>query len=519
MQPRPWLIVVIVGAVVGALFAGIATYDFVQHLDRQVHSIHCSFVPGGGGTLGPSGCQTALMSPYSSMFRSLIWGGIPISLAALSVFAFIAFFAADLALSRRQRDVRATAFLALACALPALASIVMLTISLTKLHTACTQCIAIYISSAACLVGSIVTWRQAVKNREEVQATTNQFLAGAFSLGVLFVAAPIALYVMMAPDHARFVGTCDGLAHPEDPYGVMVPIGKHAANAAPAIEILDPLCPACRAFEERLDDSGMKSRLARQAVLFPLDSTCNWMVDDKVHPGACTISEAVLCAGDRAGEVVDWAFANQKQIRDETKADPAAAARLAGARFPELAACIGSPEARSRLNKSLRWAVGNGIQVLTPQLYIDNVKLCDEDVDLGLEYALRVALERHDHGTLVATSITQPTTPQRLEATEEERQAIEHANTAVTTGKPTTHEEAPAATTPATPTEPAATAPANPTTTTPTPTPPTEAPPAETPPSPTPPSPPPSPPPAETPPAPPAAPETGPVTTPGGGAP
>jgi uncharacterized membrane protein len=510
MQPRPWLIVVIVGAVVGALFAGIATYDFVQHLDRQVHSIHCSFVPGGNGTLGPSGCQTALMSPYSSMFRSHVWGGIPISLAALSVFAFIAFFAADLALSRRQRDVRATAFLALACALPALASIVMATISLTQLHTACTQCIAIYVSSAACVTGAIVTWRQAVTNRDEAPATTNQFLAGAFSLGVLFVAAPIALYVMMAPDHSRFVGTCDGLAHPEDPYGVMVPIGTHTANAAPTIEILDPLCPACRAFEDRLDDSGMESRLARQAVLFPLDSTCNWMVDDKVHPGACTISEAVLCAGDRAGEVVDWAFAHQKQIRDQTQADPGAAARLAGARFPELAACIGSPEARSRLNKSLRWAVGNGIQVLTPQLYIDNVKLCDEDVDLGLEYALRVALERHDRGTLVATSITQPATPRRLEATEEERRAIEHAATAAkatTAAKPTAQEEvtaAPPTETAPPPGEAAATAPESP---------PAETPPAETPPPPV------EAPPPSAPPAPPAEPETGPVTTPEGGAP
>ena len=56
---------------------------------------------------------------------------------------------------------------------------------------------------------------------------------------------------------------------------------------------------------------------------------------------------------------------------------------------------VSEPEARSRLNKSLRWTVANNVRVLTPQLYVGNVKLCDEDVDLGLEYALRILIERH----------------------------------------------------------------------------------------------------------------------------
>src|SRR5688572_32983796 len=114
MKPRPWLVLVLLGAVLGALFAGVSTYDFVQHLDRQVHQIHCSFVPGGGADLGASGCQTAMMSPYSSVLRSHVWGGVPISLAAFSVFAFLAFYALDVLLARRQQDPRATGFLALA---------------------------------------------------------------------------------------------------------------------------------------------------------------------------------------------------------------------------------------------------------------------------------------------------------------------------------------------------------------------------------------------------------------------
>src|SRR5215510_2174858 len=120
MRPPAWLVVVLVGALAVLVFAGVSTYDFVQHLDRQVHSLHCSFIPGMGHDTGTSGCQVAMMSSYSSVFRTRVWGGVPISLAAMAVFAFIGFYAIDLLLTRRKSDPRATAFLALACALPAL---------------------------------------------------------------------------------------------------------------------------------------------------------------------------------------------------------------------------------------------------------------------------------------------------------------------------------------------------------------------------------------------------------------
>lgn len=456
MRPPPWLVVVLVGAGLGLTFAGLSTYDFVQHLDRQVHSLHCSFVPGLGAEGGGSGCQAAMMSPYSSVFRTRVWGGVPISLPAMAVFAFVGFFALDLLLTRRKDDPRATAFLALACALPALTSCVMAIISLTQLGTACKLCVGIYAASALCLTGAITTWRRAVRDhaagpaparppartgprgdepafvgraahaptalaatlpampepaasappveaRVAMPTVSHRVLAGAFGLGVVFVGVPVALYLAMAPDHARFVGTCDGLIQPEDTYGVMVRVDAAGGGGVPALEILDPLCPACRAFEERLVGSGFAARLDRKAILFPLDSSCNWMVTEATHPGACTVSEAVLCAGERAPEVLAWAFETQDQIRTQTKADPDAAGRLVRARFPELASCVGSPEAKSRLNKSMRWAVANNIQILTPQLFVGNVKLCDEDVDLGLEYTLSVMLERHARGALTAS--------------------------------------------------------------------------------------------------------------------
>ena len=446
---QPWLVVVLIGAIVGTVFAAVSTYDFVQHLDRQVHNLHCSFIPGASHT-GESGCQVAMMSPYSSVMRHRIWGGVPISLPALSVFAFLAFYAIDLLLTRRKDDPRATGFLALATVLPAVTSLVMLVISLTQLGTTCKLCVCIYAASALCLVGALVTWRRARSGRgggdgfidpprhrdepafvgraktssghrlvavEDGAAASHGFLAMAFAIGVVFVAMPVVLYLAMAPDHARFIGTCEGLPHADDPYGVMLRIergqgggksGGALAGGALAIEVLDPLCPACKAFEQRLSASGLAGALDRKAVLFPLDNTCNWMVTEATHPGACTVSEAVLCAGDSAPEVIAWAFEVQDRIRNETRRDPGAAARIVKQKFPALASCIGSPEARSRLNKSLRWIVSNNLRVLTPQLFIDKVKLCDEDVDLGLEYTLSNMLARHARGALATVPLEKP---------------------------------------------------------------------------------------------------------------
>jgi len=460
VKPQPWLVLALVGAALGLVFAGLSTYDFVQHLDRQVHSIHCSFIPGLGTEAGESGCQVAMMSPYSSVFRTAVWGGIPISLPAMAVFAFILLYAIDLALTRRQFDPRATAFLAAACALPAATSIIMLIISLTKLGTTCKLCVAIYLASTACLVGAIVVWRNAVKGGVRVAAprakkppkqalpdepaftggsaalpraaeeppprtlvaavdapaASTGLLAAAFGIGLAFVGIPVLLYLALAPDHGKYIGTCDALVKPDDPYGVMVRMTpKPAGNPATVIEVLDPLCPACRAFEQRLAASGFADQLDRSAILFPLDNTCNWMVTEATHPGACAISEAVLCAAAKdpnsAPRVLEWAFAEQERIRTATKTDPEAAARFAKERFPELAACIGSADAKSRLNKSLRWSVANNIRVLTPQLFVDGVKLCDEDVDLGLEYTLKHMLDRHAAGTLAPIRAEAPAKP------------------------------------------------------------------------------------------------------------
>ena len=108
------------------------------------------------------------------------------------------------------------------------------------------------------------------------------------------------------------------------------------------------------------------------------------------------VSEAILCAGKEAPKVVDWAFKNQEDLRNMAAEDPAKLKTEIGRAFPSLKRCVGSKGVQHKLNKSLRWAVKNRLPVLTPQLYVEGRKLCDEDTDLGMDFALSRLLEELD---------------------------------------------------------------------------------------------------------------------------
>ena len=163
MRPRPFTLIFLLASVAGLYFAGFSTFDFVQHLDRQVHSIACSFVPGlaAADATGGSGCHTTMMSQYSSVLRTTVWGGVPIALPGFAVFAFLLFRGLDLVLNRREDDRGATGFLALAALLPLLTSVVMAYLSMVELGAACKLCIGIYVSSAVAFVSAVLTWRAA----------------------------------------------------------------------------------------------------------------------------------------------------------------------------------------------------------------------------------------------------------------------------------------------------------------------------------------------------------------------
>lgn len=500
LAQRILTVLVAITAVLGFAFSSVSTSDFTAHLDRQIHGIHCSFLPGADqpDVSGTSGCHTTMMSPYSSVMRESVWGGIPVSLPSMAVFAYLVFLAVALLVTRKEGEPRAAGYQALAWLLPFGTSLVFGYLSLHELGAACKLCIGIYTTSTVGLVLAFVSFLRAynathripatiddvdermepaprikrraaetigeeattldetVRDDEEAPtgdadtvhaegegarirlATASQMdrrlrakrasrdgetgprpsgisygvLAAAFLVGVVFVVTPVLVYASSAPDFEHYIASCGTLEHPEDDGNVFVAIGPQTREVG-MIEILDPLCASCRGFEARFSEHRAASEVSRRAVLFPLDHACNWMIGESIHPGACVVSEAVLCAGGDAEDVLAWAFEHQEEIHaaataaaegaEDTRAarDAAASAavtRMVRSRFSSLEDCIGSPTAEARLNRSLRWAVANHLPVLTPQVYVEGTRLCDEDTDLGLDWALARLLDREAGG-------------------------------------------------------------------------------------------------------------------------
>ena len=383
-------------AIVGVIFSGISTYDFIAHLDRQMHAISCSFVPGLEplDLVGASGCFAAMMSPYSSIMREAIWGGIPIALPSLSVFAYLAYMSVDMIALKKGQDPAETGYAIAASLLPLVTSIVYYWISIKYVGAVCKLCVGVYFASAGVFISAIVAHIFAMKieakqyiSADNGKSPFTRYLLYFFE-GVLFVAIPIVLYVAFKPQFSEAITDCGRLAHPEDKYGIMSKYSP-APNGIRTIEILDPLCLACKGFRDRLKMSSVYNKLDIDVVLFPLDKECNWMVTESLHPGSCAVSEAALCAGDDFATVLNWSLNNQPEIRElALEGGSKAVYTRLKKEFPKIASCVNRPQVRSKINKSLRWIVSNSLPVQTPQFYVNGEKLCDEDTDLGLEYTL-----------------------------------------------------------------------------------------------------------------------------------
>ncbi|HTJ85177.1 MAG TPA: vitamin K epoxide reductase family protein [Polyangiaceae bacterium] len=425
----------VAASTLGGFFAAFSTHDYAEHLDRQLHGTHCSFLPGiSDADTGENACSAAMYSPYSALFKDKLWGGLPISLFALGAFAF--FFAMSLYLllgtSRVSRATRAAHLVS--TAVPALVSVVMLAISLTKLGQICKLCAGIYFSSALLLSSGITAWlsrgsgvsggasskpAKTVSDSERTQADPEPWhqkedkadaktrpasvatppsgsaLVAVGLLALLGVAAalPAVVYAGTLPDYTGRIVGCGKLSAPATAEGKKDPFVKVVTTSPvqPALSIEDPLCPTCRQFHQRLVADGVYDQLDMKTLVFPLDADCNWLLQGRsLHPGACVLAKAVLCAEGRgnARAVLDWSYDNQDELTEAGKRDKSELAAKVKQRFPELETCMAAKETDKRLDEVFHFAAENKIRVLTPQLYLGDQRVCDEDTDMGLRFAI-----------------------------------------------------------------------------------------------------------------------------------
>ena len=429
------------GAALGTFFSAFSTHDYALHLDRQLHGTHCSFVPGLVDTAGgDNACTAAMYSPYSALFRRALWGGIPIALLGLGAFAF--FLVASIALlsAPRAGSRRVWQAYGLASITPLLASLVMFVISLLKVHAFCKLCMGMYVGSALLAAGGIVALVKIVRPAAKGMAPVDPFLheeprvrpqhrpghiatqpmiplgqpvqAGApyaaaheplplgsmlgplvlFGVLGLFVLLPAVVYAASMPDYRTKIVSCGTIAQPTEKHGALVKLATLHPKR-PALLFVDPLCPTCKAFHERLEGEGIFEQLDVSVAIFPLDDDCNWMVDRALHPGACELARGFLCSEGKAREYLEWAYDNQAELEPIGKVGGKAGNEAIRAkirtRFVGLDACMDSKETKQRLDRTLQFAVANKIPVSTPQMMLGAQRICDEDTDLGMAYTMK----------------------------------------------------------------------------------------------------------------------------------
>jgi uncharacterized membrane protein len=395
--------IALIGAALGLFYSGFSTSDFVAHLDRQLHPVSCSLLPGLTETTmldqGAEGCKVAMFSPYSSFWRDRYWGGVPWSLFAMGLFGFALAVSVWGLASRKGHHLAPNIGLLLAALVAVAASLVFFSISVRHLHEFCKTCVGTYIASGILVLGAALVFVSSIGDRRRASEAGEKTTGLANVIAILVVLVemglasvlPVALFVNTVPDYGKYISECGTLKSREDKNNVLLPLGKAgAASGAESILVVDPLCPACAAFHKRIQEAPFASKMSFKLAILPLDVECNWMMTDSMHPGACVLAKAMICARDKAGEILEFSYANQKEFRPKDKADnPSARIREAVLKaWPQVKDCLDSPDTKIALNKSLNWAVDQSLPVLTPQLYVNGQRLCDEDTDLGLDYAM-----------------------------------------------------------------------------------------------------------------------------------
>jgi uncharacterized membrane protein len=394
MRAKRAALLALIAAALGLVFSAYSTYDYAVQLDRQVHAVHCSFIPGASvSTDADNPCKAALFSPFSAIFRATYWGGVPISLFGLGAFVFFVGFAVYVWVGDRRLPRSAyPTFLALTLG-PLAASVVMFTISVTQLHALCKLCVGTYVASIALVAAAGLGLRA---NRREATPAESEGVGVGWSTPVVALAAlgacaiaPALVYVDLLPDYRPLLEKCGKLAMPVDPHHGLIKIPTaHPVRAVTLFE--DPLCPTCRVFHERLVDEGVFERLDVTMAMFPLDSDCNWMLDRSLHPGACVLAKAVICGGTEKGRaVLEWAYDEQDVLRELGKQGAAPlTAKISDRWGRDLATCVASKQVSVQLNQHLHFAANNHVPVSTPQMFLGDQRVCDEDTDLGLKYTL-----------------------------------------------------------------------------------------------------------------------------------
>ncbi len=316
-------------------------------------------------------CDRVATSRYSVVLGLpvAVWGALGYGVALLLALA-------GLAGRRREGPPRGSAarsaaapkaiswpagLLVLVAGAAAAAAVVLAVISEVFIGALCLLCAGSWLTSFALLAAA---WRAcrpegvARAVRADLSLLRERPLRAA-ALGL----ALVALVFLVASAYPRYwARPAPRAAAPGGPALAGPAPGGAPASQGPivVVEFSDYECPFCAVAHEQtkvLLSTRPDVRLVRRH--FPLDSDCNPAVTRRMHPKACALARAGICAEaqERLEPMDDALFRNQKAGRPVEEL-----ARAAGLDLARFRACLGSSDTEARLRSDIEAGVRAGLQ-------------------------------------------------------------------------------------------------------------------------------------------------------------
>lgn len=308
-------------------------------------------------------CDRVATSPYSVAL------GLPVAIWGVLGFTLLGALAAWGLLPRRLHASWPSGLLLVASAGAVASSIALALVSELAIGAFCILCAAAWTLSGLVLVAAVRATRPpgaGAALRRDLEALrarpARTAVAAALVLGATTAAAAAYPRYWDRPraEPAPGAGAVTAASSPP----------PRAGGVREIHEFSDYDCPFCaQSFEK------VRSRLAGRTDVkivhrhFPLDTACNPAVSRAIHPQACELARAAICADRQGrGEAMDALLFETQRSR----LPPTELATRLGLDLPAFRACVASKETADRLAADVAEGIRLGIRA-TPTFVVDGV--------------------------------------------------------------------------------------------------------------------------------------------------
>jgi uncharacterized membrane protein/predicted DsbA family dithiol-disulfide isomerase len=294
-------------------------------------------------------CDRVATSRYS------VFLGLPVSVWGAVGFGLVAALAASGLLRRRPHASWPAGLLLVLGAFSVAASVALALVTELAIGAWCLLCAGAWIVSFALLVSAR-------------RACRTQGVAGALRADLAAIRARPGRSALLAAAILGGIGVA-AVAYPrywDRPAVVRGPAGAAAGSTGVVIEYSDYECPFCaRAHEQERGVLASRPGLVVVRRHFPLDPSCNPAVKRAIHPAACALARAAICA-EAQGQA---ARMDDALFRDQGKGTaPAEIARGLGLDMDRFSACLSSPETSRRLSEDVAAGIRDGVRAIPTYL-------------------------------------------------------------------------------------------------------------------------------------------------------